>query len=751
MASKKVKIAYFPGFALKAMVVGSNGTALDNCCIKAYTTENIDGTYVLDATFTVDDAGFLEELDILKCQMDYGKDYFRISKIDKDTRYIVIAARQITIQECLSLYLDDVRPTNTNGQGALTYLKSHAEGVKDIELYSDISSSNTAYYQDMDLYKAIHDCDQSFLTRWGGEILRRGYKLSILTKVGENRGVSIRERKNLKGFKCSTNIDSIVTKARGKGYNDIVGSWQDSPILNNYPRVFRNTYDYKVRIKDDQEEDPEYSYFDTEDEAKSELDRLASLEFTKNNVDKIKGTYEIDFVQLEKTKLYSEYTQAERVLIGDTVRVYIKRLNTDISVRCIEKTYDVMAQKTGTIKLSNENIVATKSMADIVKSLKDQLINNNNNNVGEYIKSILSSGMQNSHVVVRTNEILIMDTKDINTAQNVWRWNGGALAHSSSGYYTSDWNIGITQEGVINADMIMTGVLTAILIKSKDGSCTINLDTGEINFAKGIIKGLNSSWNLDTGVFTSTGVDAAQQLRDVKIINGEIKANNYLGIRSKIGTTVRCQPEEAHIDPNNGELYAYVWGAGMHGKKINISSGSDGIHLTADAGGSADIVLTGNVKIYGSLKLNEETVYAGTGGGTTGGGSALQQSVVSHARELIGVPYLYGGNYTPCGSNSGTDCSGLCQNAYRRAGISISRTTYTQINEGVEVSGPDSLQPGDLVFPRATTDNGHVFLFSGKNSDGALMCIEAYDDGYNISEHSFTWGSTYRARRLISD
>lgn len=738
MATKKVKIAYFPGFALKAMVVGSNGTALDNCCIKANTTENIDGTYVLDATFTVDDAGFLEELDILKCQMDYGKDYFRISKIDKDTRYIVIAARQITIQECLSLYLDDVRPTNTNGQGALTYLKSHAEGVKDIELYSDISSSNTAYYQDMDLYKAIHDCDQSFLTRWGGEVLRRGYKLSILTKVGENRGVSIRERKNLKGFKCSTNIDSIVTKARGKGYNDIVGSWQDSPIINNYPRVFRNTYDYKVRIKDDQEEDPEYSYFNTEAAAKAELNRLASLEFTKNNVDKIRGTYEIDFVQLEKTKLYSEYTQAERVLIGDTVRVYIKRLNTDINVRCIEKTFDVMAQKTGTIKLSNENIVATKSMADIVKSLKNQLINNNNNNVGEYIKSILSSGMQNSHVVVRANEILIMDTKDINTAQNVWRWNGGALAHSSSGYYTSDWNIGITQEGVINADMIMTGVLTAILIKSKDGSCTINLDTGEINFAKGIIKGLNSSWNLDTGIFsTSATVDGVT--RHLQLKNGGLFSQNMLVVEGTDYVLLQVSNDEYDWPYNFIKIK-------KNGVDIVAKTKIDGsFHMVGPS------IFDGSVDINGSLRINGKEVYAGTGGGTVAGGNAMQQAVVSSARKLIGIPYVYGGNYPPLGNSAGTDCSGLCQWAYNDNGISISRTTYTQIREGIEVSGPDDLQAGDLIFPRATTDNGHVFMFSGRNAQGELMCIEAYDDGYNISEHSFTWGSTYRARRLISD
>ena len=42
------------------------------------------------------------------------------------------------------------------------------------------------------------------------------------------------------------------------------------------------------------------------------------------------------------------------------------------------------------------------------------------------------------------------------------------------------------------------------------------------------------------------------------------------------------------------------------------------------------------------------------------------------------------------------------------AGIDISRTTYSQINDGQAVS-QDQLQPGDLVFPHA----GHVGIYVG--------------------------------------
>ena len=114
-----------------------------------------------------------------------------------------------------------------------------------------------------------------------------------------------------------------------------------------------------------------------------------------------------------------------------------------------------------------------------------------------------------------------------------------------------------------------------------------------------------------------------------------------------------------------------------------------------------------NFSINGDLEINGEVtgvirnfqgdvIYDSNNPGGNGGG-AEQNSIIESARKLIGKPYVWGGNYPPLGSSAGTDCSGLCQWAYNDNGISISRTTYTQINEGIEVTVND-LQPGDLVF-----------------------------------------------------
>ena len=86
--------------------------------------------------------------------------------------------------------------------------------------------------------------------------------------------------------------------------------------------------------------------------------------------------------------------------------------------------------------------------------------------------------------------------------------------------------------------------------------------------------------------------------------------------------------------------------------------------------------------------------------------SATGNAIVDYAYKFLGTPYVYGAT----GPNS-FDCSGFTQYVFKNAaGINLSRTTYTQINEGVPVSR-ENLQPGDLIFTHA----GHVGIYVGNN------------------------------------
>ncbi|MFJ2636836.1 NlpC/P60 family protein [Streptomyces sp. NPDC087422] len=85
--------------------------------------------------------------------------------------------------------------------------------------------------------------------------------------------------------------------------------------------------------------------------------------------------------------------------------------------------------------------------------------------------------------------------------------------------------------------------------------------------------------------------------------------------------------------------------------------------------------------------------------------SSRAAQAVAFAYRALGLPYVWGST----GPNS-YDCSGLTQAAWRAAGVSLPRTTYTQINAGTRVS-ESQLQPGDLVF--FYSGISHVGLYIG--------------------------------------
>lgn len=80
-------------------------------------------------------------------------------------------------------------------------------------------------------------------------------------------------------------------------------------------------------------------------------------------------------------------------------------------------------------------------------------------------------------------------------------------------------------------------------------------------------------------------------------------------------------------------------------------------------------------------------------------------ALIEFAKKYLGVPYVYGGS-----SPSGFDCSGFVQYVFSNFGVKLSRTTYTQVNEGVAVS-KENLQTGDLVFFGTASNVSHVGIY----------------------------------------
>jgi cell wall-associated NlpC family hydrolase len=93
------------------------------------------------------------------------------------------------------------------------------------------------------------------------------------------------------------------------------------------------------------------------------------------------------------------------------------------------------------------------------------------------------------------------------------------------------------------------------------------------------------------------------------------------------------------------------------------------------------------------------------------------RKAIEWAMHQLGTLYQWGGSCTnahgpdPMGR---CDCSSLMQQAYAHAGVTLTRTTYTQVGEGKAVSAKN-LKPGDLIFSRGTAARPeHVGMYMGE-------------------------------------
>nr|WP_202488942.1 C40 family peptidase [Streptomyces sp. SID5473] len=92
------------------------------------------------------------------------------------------------------------------------------------------------------------------------------------------------------------------------------------------------------------------------------------------------------------------------------------------------------------------------------------------------------------------------------------------------------------------------------------------------------------------------------------------------------------------------------------------------------------------------------------------------QTAIRWGLGALGTPYQWGGTCAdPRGQDpmGRCDCSSLMQMSYKAGGVSLTRTTYTQVKEGKPV-GVGAIKPGDLLFTRGTAQvPEHVGLFIG--------------------------------------
>lgn len=477
---------------------------LDDMALSGVINYNLDSNHIITVELDSDKAeviinkiGFKQIIKAKTLEDDY--EYFIITGLDKvlDDTISITAVHWLT-EITSKLFCDDLKPRGLNANLMLKHIvegseeyKNNIQHAKDIETSGNIDTLVNCNLWQTSLGDYLEDLQELY---GNCEVRKKGFTLSLMDYVGSRTPrYTVNYGENL--VSSTTSEEYILVKGiLPKGYDGIRGGIVYSDKISS---GITKVIEYPVRLREEGEEDEEgYTYYDTLEECQKALEDLAREEFETNKLDEIVITYDIEFLDLS-TVADSNVTEKSYLSVGDVVNTRIAKYNIDINTRVVEMNYDVLAEEIEDVTLSNADIGSLKvpTLNSVSKEVE------NKPDVNEVISitklestNILNAGMKNSYVVVRKNEILVMDSPEIDNAVNVWRWNKNGLMHSNSGY-NGIYTMGLRYDGIIFADLIKAGIL-----KSLNGESWINLDSGEAQLT-GTVKSQNGDQfvSMDSG------------------------------------------------------------------------------------------------------------------------------------------------------------------------------------------------------------------------------------------------------------
>lgn len=368
---------------------------------------------------------------------------------------------------------------------------------------TDITLSSSIALTNVSARAALGGVSGSVLDVYGGEYEFDNHTIKLHKARGKDRGVRIAYGRNMTELKCDIDMDSAYTGIYGYVKNDKVD-------LHSYKAVTNSSgINAKTLIRDFSSD---FSGGDSEI-TQSGLDSAVSAYAAANDINSPTVSMTVSFVDLSQSPEYASFSALESVSLCDTVQIYHKDLNINIKAKVIKTVYDVLRERYTSIDLGSPRA----NFADVIKQtvnetkdLRGQLVATKSDLTAAYEKAIADATAAitgNSGGYVRLNpsqnpqEILIMDTPDISTAKNIWRFNLSGFGHSSGGY-SGPYRTAVTQDGHIIADFIDTGILNANIIRagimqSTNGEFSFNLETGHIEASDINITG--GDINLDGG------------------------------------------------------------------------------------------------------------------------------------------------------------------------------------------------------------------------------------------------------------
>lgn len=391
----------------------------------------------------------------------------------------------------------------------------------------------------------------SLLDVYGGEWKYDNFTASLKQARGTDRGVTIRYGKNLVNLSQEISIENLVT---GIIPYYIDGQTNAKTVGTLVPTGLVLNVDRNIAVNFSQDVDPE--------SATSISDQLAALAadyIAKNNLTNAVNSITLDFVQLQGL--------TERVDLGDTVHIYFEALGISAALKCVSVVWDVLEERYSKVTFGSVQANIAQTIAVQQKEVAEKPSTSFMYEAAKRASELITGNLGGYVVIHDSNgdgepdEILIMDTPDINTATKVWRWNASGLGYSSTGY-AGTYGLAMTSDGEIVADFITTGTLNADLIKT------------------GVIEDVNhnSQINMTTGVAVMKNFKAKLSL---SLVDASDIVRGSMGYTGANGTELRLtNPDgvptvllQAKGQGNGGLVFVYNNKGDVVGVLQSVSTG----------------------------------------------------------------------------------------------------------------------------------------------------------------------------------
>lgn len=391
--------------------------------------------------------------------------YFRIKSLKKNLSGITLNAIHIGY-EANRNFIQEANVANGNGKQIMSKIEENLAFNQPFRYESDVATYHQFTAKQVNPIDAIigsNNSAENLASVCDAELDMDNYILTLKERIGEDNGFRIDFGKNLASIEETVDDSAVVNRLY------LVGGVPTSTDYN----VAQNpvTFSY-LSVSGVSEENVQIARKEnSECKTVEELKKWGQSLFDDDRIHEPKVTHEVDMVVLENTLEYqSIYQKVSSLKFGDTAYISLKNLDIQVQERMIEYTWYPTLSKYKSLVLGNDLEMYTSSIETQVTSVKKKIetrsseLLNAVNNATQWI-----TGNKGGYVLLDPKDaprrILIMDKPNAADAKKVWQFNVDGLGFSSTGI-NGRYGLAMTRDGAIVADFITTGIFNADLIKS---------------------------------------------------------------------------------------------------------------------------------------------------------------------------------------------------------------------------------------------------------------------------------------------